>query len=133
MENPIILFDGVCNFCNASVLFVLKRDKKAVLRFAPLQSPAGRRILERYHFPTDDFDTMLLVESDRIYMRSSAALRIVKALGGLWFLLYACILIPKPVRDLLYNVIARNRYKWFGKRETCMIPTPEMKTRFIEE
>lgn len=128
----LILFDGVCNFCNASVNFIIRRDPKGVFRFAPLQSEAGKKTLQKFHLSTTDLDTMVLIEGDRFFTRSSAGLRIARRLTGLWPLLFIFIIIPKFLRDAVYNLVARNRYKWWGKRDACMVPTPEVKKRFLD-
>ncbi len=129
--NPIILFDGVCNFCNASVNFIIRRDPKGVFRFAPLQSERGKKLLEQFHLSTDDLDTMVLIDGDKHYTRSSAGLRIALRLSGLWPLCAVFLIVPKFLRDLVYRFIAKNRYRWWGRRDTCMVPTPEMKERFL--
>lgn len=130
--SPIILFDGVCNLCNNTVQFILKRDKKEQFRFGSLQGNAGQQLLQRFHLPTTDFGSFVLVEGDRFYTRSTAVLRMLKRLGGGWSLLYSFIIVPKFIRDGVYNLVARNRYKWFGKREECMVPKPELKARFLD-
>jgi predicted DCC family thiol-disulfide oxidoreductase YuxK len=132
MDHPVLLFDGECNLCNGAVRFVIKRDPDAVFRFASLQSDAGQAILERHDLPKEDFDTMVYLEGDKVWTNSTAALRIVRQLGGIWGLAYAFIVIPRPVRDAVYGVIVRNRYRWFGKRDECMVPTPELRARFLE-
>ncbi|MCL4693694.1 MAG: thiol-disulfide oxidoreductase DCC family protein [Candidatus Hydrogenedentes bacterium] len=132
MEHPVLLFDGVCNLCNKAVQFIIKRDKDALFRFASLQSDAGQALLNQHDLPTEDFDTMVYLEGDSVYTRSTAGLRIARRLGGLWPLLYAFIVIPRPIRDAVYGVIVRNRYRWFGKRDDCMVPTPDLRARFLE-
>ena len=131
-QRNIILFDGVCNLCNTSVQFVLKRDKKKRFLFASLQGKAGQEILKQFNLPADIFNSFILLEGNRVYTRSAAALRVARLLSGGWKLLYSLIIVPKFIRDAVYNWIARNRYKWFGKREECMIPTPELKERFLD-
>jgi predicted DCC family thiol-disulfide oxidoreductase YuxK len=130
-DNPIILFDGICNFCNNIVKFVLKRNNKKPVYFASLQSETGKKILQEYGLPMDDMQTIVFIENGKVYTRSSAGLRICRYLRGAWPLCYGLIIIPKFIRDAVYNWIARNRYKWFGKKEECMIPTAEMKNRFL--
>lgn len=130
-EHPVILFDGVCNFCNGSIDFIAKRDPAGRFRFASLQSEAGRQLLRNHGLPENDLDTMVLVDTDGAHVRSTAGLRIVRGLRPPWPLLYAFIVLPRPLRDALYNVIARNRYRWFGKRETCRLPTPAERDRFL--
>jgi predicted DCC family thiol-disulfide oxidoreductase YuxK len=130
--SPVIFFDGVCNLCNRVVQFVIKKDKKKVFRFASLQGKAGQEVLRRFNLSPDDLNSFIVLEGDRIYLRSAAALRVVKSLRGGWKLLYAGIILPRFIRDALYNWIARNRYKWYGKRNECMIPSPELKERFLD-
>jgi predicted DCC family thiol-disulfide oxidoreductase YuxK len=132
LEKPVVLFDGVCNLCNGSVQFILKHDPKGYFKFAALQSTAGAEILKYFNLSTTDFDTFVFVERGKPYLRSSAALRVARGLSGLWPLLYAFVIIPAPLRDLGYRWVARNRYRWFGKRDTCMIPSPELKARFLD-
>jgi predicted DCC family thiol-disulfide oxidoreductase YuxK len=127
-----ILFDGVCNLCNASVRFVLRRDPHARFRFAALQSEAGRRLLEEHRLPADELSTVVVVADGRAYTRSDAALRIARGLGGAWPALGALRVVPRPLRDRAYGVVARNRYRWFGRREECMLPTPELRERFLD-
>jgi predicted DCC family thiol-disulfide oxidoreductase YuxK len=127
----ILLFDGVCNLCNAAVNFVIDRDPRARIKFASLQSEAGQQLLKRFGLSTSDFDTMVLVEGDRYYTRSSAGLRLSRRLKQPWPLLYGLIIIPPPIRNLVYNVIARHRYRWFGRSQECRVPTPESSQRFL--
>jgi len=127
----IILFDGVCNLCNASVSFVIERDKKNVFQFASLQSSFGQEVLKKHQLSSSDFDSMILLQNGTIYQRSDAALRIAKELSSAWKLLYGFIIVPRFIRNGVYNFVARNRYKWFGKQDACMIPTPELKAKFI--
>ena len=132
-EPPILLFDGVCNLCNGTVQFIIDRDPKAQVRFAALQSEAARRELEaRGHAaPEGEPDSVLLVEGDRVYERSDAALRVARKLSGAWPLLFAFIIVPRFLRDLVYRFIARHRYRWFGKTDECRVPTPELRARFL--
>ena len=132
MKKVVLLFDGVCNLCNHSVQFVLKRDKHKYFKFAALQSDSGQKLLDQFDLPIRDFTSFVLIENDKIYLKSTAVLHVVKHLGGVWFLLYVFIIIPRPIRDFFYNLIAKNRYKIFGKQETCMLPTPELKERFLK-
>ncbi len=128
---PVILFDGVCNFCNSSVNFVIKRDKKGSILFTPMQTGAGQKLLEQYALPVDAIQSFVFIENGKAYTRSTAALKVCRYLRRLWPLCYGFIIVPKFIRDGIYNWIARNRYKWFGIRQECMIPTPETKTRFL--
>jgi predicted DCC family thiol-disulfide oxidoreductase YuxK len=129
--NSIILFDGVCNVCSGAVQFVIKRDKKNNFRFASLQSVEGQKLLTHYKLPANDFNSFVLIENDSVYLKSDGALRVAKKLAGLWPLLYGFIIVPKFLRDSIYDLIARNRYKWFGKKDSCMIPTPEIREKFL--
>lgn len=128
--NPIVLFDGDCHFCDYSVQFIIKRDPKAIFTFASLQSEVGRKIQSRFHVP-QHIDSLLLITQDHVYYKSSAALHICKHLSGLWKLLYILILIPSPLRNWAYDLIAKNRYRWFGKKMQCNIPTPDERSRFL--
>lgn len=130
--HAILLFDGECNLCNHAVQFVIARDPKAYYRFAALQSKAGQKLLEQYQLPSNHFNTIIMIQNNQLYTKSTAALRIVRKLYRLWPFLYIFIMIPKQLRDPVYNWIARNRMKWFGRRESCMMPTPEIKHRFLE-
>lgn len=129
---PVILFDGVCNLCNRSVNFIIDRDATGLFRFASLQSSAGRDLTSRFGLEADQQQTLILVEGDRCYTRSTAALRIASKLRGPWKALYLLIVVPKPIRDGIYNWVSRNRYTWFGRSETCRIPTPELRRRFLD-
>jgi predicted DCC family thiol-disulfide oxidoreductase YuxK len=130
--NHIILFDGVCNLCNGAVQFVIKRDKEAKFKFASLQSPAGQALLRQYNLPVDHFYSFVYIRKDQILQRSSAALYVLRDLGSIWKFMYGFIVVPKFIRDFVYNSIARYRYKLFGKRDSCMIPTLDLKKRFLE-
>jgi len=125
----VVLFDGVCNLCNASVLFVIDRDPGGRFAFAPLQSGVAARLLAHRGYGETSLGSVLLLEGGRVYERSTAALRVARRLGGWWPLLYAFIAVPRPIRDAVYDWIARNRYRWFGKEEACRIPTPELRSR----
>lgn len=126
----IILFDGVCNFCNSSINFTIKHDPEGKFKFAPLQSEYAKKALGK----TEDItpESVVLIQNNNVYYKSDAALRISKQLSGIWPLMYVFIIIPKPIRNWVYDLIAKNRYKWFGKMDTCMIPTPAVRARFIE-
>jgi predicted DCC family thiol-disulfide oxidoreductase YuxK len=130
---PLILFDGVCNLCAGAVRFIIKHDPAAVFRFASLQSETGRRLLAKHGIDSTRIDSFVLVEDDVAYTESTAALRVARRLQGAWPLcFYGGILLPRLLRDPVYRFIARHRYQWFGKEESCMIPTPELRTRFVE-
>ena len=128
----LILFDGYCNLCSGTVQFILKHDRKAKFRFASLQGEYGKTILQKHRLPTDSFGTFVLVESDIVFTKSTAALRIVKSLTGMWPLLYVAIIIPRFLRDAIYNLVARNRYKWFGRRDSCWLPKKDWRERFMD-
>jgi predicted DCC family thiol-disulfide oxidoreductase YuxK len=130
-SSPIILFDGVCNFCDASINWIIRRDKRGVFRFAPLQSPAGERVQREHSIDPNALDTFVLIEGRRAHVRSTAALRIARRLGFPWRLAYGLIVVPAPVRDFAYNAFAKRRYRWFGKKDECMVPTPEVRSRFL--
>ena len=132
-DHPVILFDGVCNFCNSAVNFVIKRDIKSVFRFAALQSDAARQLLSAFQSSAGNLNSFVLIEYGKMYTRSSAVLKVCQRLNGLWPLAYGLIIIPRIIRDGVYNWIARNRYQWFGKREQCMMPTAGIRARFINE
>lgn len=130
-RHPTILFDGVCNLCNGSVQFILRRDPQARFRFASLQSEAGRRLVTEQGLDPEVLNSVILIEDGRVYRESTAALRIARHMSGAWKLLRVLVLIPRPIRDAVYRLIARNRYRWFGKSETCWLPTPELRARFL--
>lgn len=130
--HAVLLFDGVCNLCNGSVNFIIDRDPAAYFKFAPLQSASGRALLEKHHLPSDRMDTLVLVEDDHAYVRSTAALRIARRLVSPWPLLALFLIVPRFLRDLAYKLIAANRYRWFGKSESCRLPTPALRSRFLE-
>ena len=129
--NPLVLFDGVCNLCNRSVQMILRHDRQARFRFASLQSPLGEKLRAELGIDRETVDSVILVEGGRWYQESAAALRIAHGLGGFWKLLGVFRLVPRPLRDAAYRLIARNRYRWFGKTETCWVPTPELRGRFL--
>jgi predicted DCC family thiol-disulfide oxidoreductase YuxK len=128
---PVLLFDGVCNVCNASVQFVLKHERAPSMQFVPLQSERGTKLIEEQGL-TGDLSTVVLLVDGKAYTRSSAAVRVLKLLRGPWTLLAVLLwVVPKPLRDLGYMLFARFRYKLFGKRDACMVPTPEQRARFL--
>ena len=129
--SSVILFDGVCNLCNGFVKFVIARDPAGRFQFGPLQSPAARRLLGSIHSEPWS-DSVVLVENGRVWTRSAAALRIARGLSFPWPLAYVFVVVPRPLRDWIYNLVARNRYRWFGKRDVCMVPTRELRARFID-
>jgi len=130
-NHKIILFDGVCNLCNSSVAFAIKRDKNDVFRFAALQSEIGKQLVSKFNIDTSKTDSIILIDDEKYYEKSSAALRIAKYLSGGWPLLYGFIIVPKLIRNAFYDYIAKNRYRWYGRKESCMIPTPELQAKFL--
>jgi predicted DCC family thiol-disulfide oxidoreductase YuxK len=130
-QNPVILFDGVCNFCGHWVNFALKRDKKSVLQFTTLQGTTAQALLPKYGITPTQISSVILIEGGKAYTQSTAALRICRYLKNGWPLLYAFSIIPRFLRDAVYNLIARNRYRWFGKKDSCMVPGPDIKSRFL--
>ncbi|CAJ1003160.1 MULTISPECIES: thiol-disulfide oxidoreductase DCC family protein [Brevibacillus] len=129
----ILLFDGVCNLCHGAVRFIIPRDPAGQIRFASLQSETARHLLAGHSFLADELRTVVLIDGDRLYTRSDAILRVGRKLNGWWPLLSSLgLMIPRPVRDCVYNWIARNRYRWFGRKEQCLLPTPEIRKRFVE-
>lgn len=133
MDNrSIIVFDGVCNFCNGAVLFIIKRDPRGVFAFTPMQSEKAKNLMLKYHVSAVESDTVLLIKKEVCYLRSDAVLEIAQDLSGLWGLTRALKILPVSIRDYLYKLFARNRYNLFGKQERCIIPTAEIRNRFIE-
>ncbi|MCC2683720.1 MAG: thiol-disulfide oxidoreductase family protein [Paenibacillaceae bacterium] len=130
-ENAIILFDGICNFCNGAVQFIINRDRRGYFRFASLQSEAGQKLIAG-HPRLHNLDSIILIENGSAYSESTAIMRIAKHLDGPWKAARTFLLVPSILRDPLYRYIARHRYRWFGKREACMIPTPEIRQRFLD-
>jgi predicted DCC family thiol-disulfide oxidoreductase YuxK len=128
---PVILFDGVCNFCNGAVNFTIKRDKRKTIKFAPLQSDTGKALLQQYGLPENDLRSFLFIENGKIYNRSTAALKVCRYLKNLWPLCYGLIVVPAFIRNAVYDFIAKNRYKWFGQKEECMIPDADTRARFL--
>ena len=131
-EKKIVLFDGVCNLCSSGVLFIIKRDKKNQFFFSSLQSKTGQEYLKQFNLPVNNINSFVLIESNKLFTRSTAALRILKYLGNGWQLFYVFITLPKFIRDGIYKWIAKNRYKWFGKKEECWIPTTELQSKFLD-
>ena len=137
-NKKIILFDGVCNFCNFWVNFIIDHDKKDFFRFAALQSETGQNILKQINLKTNNFwqsqglpDSLILVDKQNYFIKSSAALNILKHLSGFWKILFVFIIIPRPIRNFIYDLIAKNRYKIFGKKDVCRIPNEKEKGKFI--
>lgn len=130
-DAPVVLFDGVCNVCNGWVDFLLRHDRRRRLRFASLQSPLGRVCNEAAGLPADDLDTMMLLDGGRLWTRSSAILRTLGMLGLPWSLAGVLFAFPAPLRDSSYGILVRNRYRWFGVSDTCRVPTPDERARFV--
>ena len=130
-EQHIILFDGVCNLCNAAVQFVIKNDRKKIFKFAPLQSEIGKSIVAQSAINTVDTDSFVLYSNGHYYTQSTAALMVLKTLGGAWKVLYAFIVVPSFLRNAVYKFVAANRYRIFGRKDECLLPTPELQARFL--
>jgi len=130
-KQKIILFDGVCNLCNSTVQRVITHDKKDVFRFTALQSAVGMVMVTEHGIDTAKTDSIILIDDDKHFIKSTAALKIAKELSGGYSLLYVFIIVPSVIRNWVYDVIAKNRYNWYGRQESCMIPTPELKKKFL--
>ena len=131
-NSKVILFDGVCNLCNNSVKFIIKNDKRNIFKFAPIQGKYGIKIQNSYNINTTQINSIILVDGEKTFTKSSAALRIAKDLKAPFFMFYVFIIIPVFIRNFIYDLIAKNRYKWFGKMESCMIPSNELKNKFFD-
>ena len=131
--HPVILFDGVCNLCSGIVQFIIKHDPTRQFRFASLQSEFGQHVLQQFNLAMTEFDSIILLEKGIVYTKSNAALRVVKKLTGAWSALYVFRIVPPFIRNAVYDLAARNRYQWFGKKEACWIPTQELKDLFIDQ
>lgn len=130
-QRHLIIFDGVCNFCNSSVNFIIERDKNNTFAFTPIQSELAQALMAKYGVTHLGMDTFLLIKNDRCYLRTDAALEIAKDLSGYWYLFGAAKIIPRPLRDFFYRVFARHRYRLFGKKDVCMVPTDEVRGKFV--
>ena len=131
-ETNIVLFDGVCNLCNSTVQFIIRYDPKAKFKFASIQSGRGQLLMERHGLPIENTDSLIFISDKRVYIKSTAVLMILQGLSGGWKLLFGLIIIPGFLRDRIYDFIAKRRYRYFGKSESCIIPAPEYQERFIE-
>lgn len=131
IQQPVILFDGVCNLCNNVVQFIIKRDKKDIFRFASLQSNFGEEVLQKFQLPPNSLNSFILFQHGKVYTKSTGALMVAKQLPGVWSLLYFFMIVPPFIRNAVYNYAANNRYKWFGKKEECWVPTQELQKKFI--
>jgi len=132
-KNPILLFDGVCNLCSTYVEWLLSHDTKGVFRFAPLQSALGQNLLKTHGYTDRALGTMVLVADGTLYVRSDAVLELLRRLGGVWSLAYGFKILPRFLRDAVYKAVANNRYRWFGKRESCWLPRREWADRFLDK
>jgi predicted DCC family thiol-disulfide oxidoreductase YuxK len=130
-EKQIILFDGVCNLCNGSVNFIIDRDSKNNFVFAPLQESRGQALQKQYGLPPEALDSVVLIKEGKVYKKSTAALEIARQLNGWWKALYIFKIVPAFLRDLVYDLVAKNRYRWFGRADQCRLPTPELRARFV--
>jgi len=131
-NKKIILFDGVCNLCNSSINYVIDHDKNDVFRFVSLQSDLGKTIQDYLGIENTSLDTIILyIPDEAYYIKSTAALKVINEFSGVWKLTQLLLILPSPIRDLVYNYVAKNRYKWYGKENSCRIPTPELKTKFL--
>lgn len=128
----IIIFDGVCNFCNGAVNFIIKRDSKRIFKFAPMQSEIAQTFMSKHQIHDIGYDTFILIKNDKCYLRTNAALEITKDLDGYWFMFRVFKIVPSKIRDYIYNLLARNRYRLFGKRAVCMMPSKEISDRFLK-
>ena len=130
---PLLFFDGVCNLCNSSVKTIIKKDSQQKFKFASIQSDAAKEILLQLDDYNSEIDSIILLNQNQIFYKSSAVLRVCNLLGGWYNFLLIFWIIPKPIRNWMYDFVAKNRYRWFGKRESCMVPSVEMKDRFLDE
>ena len=131
MSGPIVLFDGLCNLCDASVNWIIARDRRGVFRFAALQSPAGEQLQQAFGLDPNKLDTLVLVEGARVYRKSGAALRVLRRLRWPWPVFLGLIAVPPFIRDFVYDFFARRRYRWFGRKDQCLVPAPEVRDRFL--
>jgi predicted DCC family thiol-disulfide oxidoreductase YuxK len=130
-DKQIIFFDGVCNLCTGMVQFVLRRDKRKQLLFASLQSPSGQAMLQHFGLPQNNFNSFIFVKNGKLFQKSSGALHICRLLSGAWPIGYGFIIVPRFIRDWVYDRVAQNRYRWFGQQKECWLPTPELQARFL--
>lgn len=132
-DRPLLLFDGVCNLCNNFVQTIIRNDKQRLFRFSSLQSGTGQRVLQYIQQNTGTVpDSLILLYKGKLYFKSDAALKTASLLKGKWLLLTVGYIVPRAIRNVIYDIVARNRYKWYGKRDECMIPTPELNSRFLD-
>ncbi len=131
-NRPVLLFDGVCNLCTGSVQFIIRHDPAGIIRFASLQSETGKTILKAFNLPENELNSLVFVENGKLFTRSTGALKVARYLSGGWPLLYTLIILPRFIRDFVYDFIGRNRYRWFGEKKECWMPTPQLQARFLE-
>jgi len=132
IPDNLILFDGVCNLCSALVQFVIRHDPAAKFRFAAIQSPVGREIFQSHGLDAADLQTFVFIAEGKLFLRSDAAIEVVSRFGRAWRICKIFRFVPRAFRNAIYSLIARNRYRWFGRKEVCMVPTPEIKERFLD-
>lgn len=132
LPDHLLFFDGVCNLCNGLVRFIIRHDRHKRFRFAPLQTEAGNKFLSAHGLVSSSLDTLVYLRKGKVLVRSAAALNVARDLGGPWTLAYGFILVPRFIRDAVYDLVARKRYRWYGKRDTCMVPAHELRERFVE-
>ena len=132
LSHPTIFFDSVCNLCTGTVQFIIKHDPKHYFRFASLQSELGQQVLQQFNLPSAEFGSFILLEEGKIYTKSTAALRVTKKLDGLWPVLFSFMIVPPFIRNWVYTFIAKNRYRWFGKKESCWLPKVELSNLFLD-
>lgn len=132
MKQTIIIFDGVCNFCNSSVIFIIKRDPNSHFLFTPLQSNSAKELIIKYKVNNYSIGSIILIKDDKYFLKSDAIFEIIKELTGYWYLFKVCKIIPLFIRDFFYNLISKNRYRFFGKKDSCMILTKDLQKRFLD-
>lgn len=133
MKKKIVLFDGVCNLCNKAVTYIINHDSEDQFRFAALQSDIGKKLLKEHDINPEEIDSIILIQDGMSFIKASAAIRIAKHLSGATSLLYGFIIFPKFITNSIYDLVAGNRYSWFGKKDNCMIPTPDLKSKFLDQ
>jgi len=131
--NKILLFDGVCNLCSGSVFFIIKRERNKLIRYAAVKSTQGKLLLKKYGIKDDYLGSLIFIDDGKAYFKSTGALRLCKYLKSLWPLLYALIVVPSFLRNSVYDFVAKNRYQWFGRKESCMFPIVELKSLFLND
>jgi predicted DCC family thiol-disulfide oxidoreductase YuxK len=132
-KKPILLFDGVCNLCASSVQFIIRHDPAGNIRFTSLQSQKGQSLLRAFNLPEKELKSLVFIEQGKAFTRSTGALKAARYLSGAWPLLFTLIIFPRFIRDAVYDFVGKNRYKWFGEKKECWMPTPDLKARFLED